>query len=258
MTKLVLALDIGNTNVHTGLVDCDTLECLNVDIFPNSLLKQRLCASLASRVPHGVAPGALPLVICSVVNVDRAEVSAALATSGLALPRWFEYSPAFPVSVAYSDPHTLGVDRLADCLYSQAAYPGQSRIIIDAGTATKVDFFAKGNKFAGGVILPGIATQLKSLHDHTSALPLLAPNEATIEFPGTSTNSAMTTGVTYGTAGALSFFVDRYRRKYGNAPVLATGGAWKRVESLVTFEFEYIKNMTLVGTGLFGKIVLPR
>jgi hypothetical protein len=68
----------------------------------------------------------------------------------------------------------------------------------------------------------------------------------------------MTTGVTYGTAGALSFFVDRYRRKYGNAPVLATGGAWKRVESLVTFEFEYIKNMTLVGTGLFGKIVLPR
>jgi type III pantothenate kinase len=158
------------------------------------------------------------------------------------------------VSVAYTNPCTLGVDRLANCLYSQAAHPGQNRIIIDAGTATKVDFFASGNEFAGGAILPGIATQLKSLHDYTSALPLLEPSTSAIEFPGTTTESAMTTGVLYGTAGALSFLVDRYRQKYGTVPVLATGGAWKQVESLVTFEFEYVKDMTLVGTGLFESV----
>jgi pantothenate kinase type III len=254
MPALVLSVDIGNTNVHAGLVDCDRLVCLGVDAFPTSLLKQRLCASIASLVPNSVTAGAVPLVICSVVKVDRAEVSGALGTFGMAPPRWFEYSPAFPVSVAYNDPRTVGVDRLADCLYSQAAYPGESRIIIDAGTATKVDVFSKGNEFAGGVILPGIAMQLKSLHDHTSALPLVEPNESAIEFPGTSTKSAMTAGATYGTAGALSFLVDRYRQKYGNVPVLATGGAWKQVERLVTFEFEYVKDMTLVGTGLFERV----
>jgi type III pantothenate kinase len=254
MPARVLSVDIGNTNVHIGLVDCDNVACRGSDVFPTSLLKRRLCASLASLVPRGIAAEALPIVICSVVNIDRAEVSGALTTFGMALPRWFEYSPVFPMSVAYDDPYTLGVDRLADCLYSQAACPGQSRIIIDAGTATKVDYFANGNEFTGGVILSGIATQLKSLHDHTSALPLVKPSESAIEFPGTSTESAMTAGATYGTAGALSFLVDRYRQKYGDVPVLATGGAWKQVESLVTFEFEYVKDMTLLGTGLFERV----
>jgi pantothenate kinase type III len=68
----------------------------------------------------------------------------------------------------------------------------------------------------------------------------------------------MTTGVTFGTAGALSFLVERYKQQFGSdAIVVATGGAWKQVEKLVTFEFEYVKEMTVIGTGLYFGFTSP-
>jgi type III pantothenate kinase len=251
MSTPILSVDIGNTNTHTGLIDRDALACLGSDVFPTTDLARRLGPSLASLVTKVPLKQTPPVVICSVVKVDRAAIADALVASDFRAPAWFEYSRTFPISVAYNDPRTLGVDRLADCLYCRAAYPGQSRIIIDAGTTTTVDYLANGREFSGGAILPGIATQFKSLHEHTSALPQVNLDESATEFPGRSTKSAMTAGVMYGTAGALSFLVDRYRQQFGGVQVLATGGAWKQVEGLVTFEFEYVKEMTLIGTGLF-------
>jgi type III pantothenate kinase len=256
MSTPILSVDIGNTNTHTGLIDRDALACRGSDVFPTTDLSGRLCPSLASLVPKGAQTQTLPVIICSVVKVDPAAIADALVASDFRAPVWFEYSGTFPISVAYNDPRTLGVDRLADCLYSCAAYPEQSRIIIDAGTTITVDYLANGREFSGGAILPGIATQFKSLHEHTSALPPVNLDESATEFPGRSTKSAMTTGVIYGSAGALSFLVARYKEQFGSdAMVLATGGAWKQVGGLVTFKFEYVKDLTLIGTGLFGTAV---
>jgi type III pantothenate kinase len=254
MNTYVLSVDVGNTNTHAGLVDLDSLSCIASSTLPTDHLAVHLPPVLALLAGKAAASRTPPVVICTVVNVDRAAVSASLAAAGFAQPSWFEYSDRFPVSVAYDNAGSLGTDRLADCLYGFTAHPGKSQIIIDAGTAITVDFLKHGTSFAGGTILPGIATQLKSLHEHTSALPVVELDETATEFPGTSTRAAMATGVIYGSAGALSFLVARYKEQFGSdAMVLATGGAWKQVEGLVTFEFEYVKDLTLIGTGLFGK-----
>jgi type III pantothenate kinase len=251
--NLVFAIDIGNTNTHAGLVDCDGISCTGYDVFPTCDLLSRIPVFLDSLVSAAVVSRTLPLVICSVVKIDRAGLTVGLTSAKFAPPLWFEYSPVFPVKVTYDNPYSLGADRLAKCLYSHASHPGQNQIIIGAGTAITVDFVKNGNEFAGGVILPGLSTQLKSLHDATSALPFVDLHESALEFPGKSTRASMTSGVTFGAAGALSFLVARYKEHYGDALVLVTGGAWKQVEKLVTFEYEYVPEMTVIGTGLFGK-----
>ena len=253
MTKnLVLAIDIGNTNTHTGLVNCKSHTCQCSDVLPTKNINALLVSSLESQLNKNQQPKTLPVVICSVIKTKKDEISKLLVSAGFQPPIWLEYGKDFPISVSYENADTLGADRLADCLYGFAAHPGKNQIIIDAGTAITVDFLKNGKEFAGGTILPGLITQLKSLHESTSSLPAVELDEITAEFPGKSTQSSMTTGVTFGTSGALSFLVERYKQQFGSdAIVLATGGAWKQVEKLVTFEFEYVKEMTVIGTGLY-------
>jgi type III pantothenate kinase len=251
---LILAIDIGNTNTRAGLIDCDALSCLSSDSIPTQDTVHRLSQSL-KKVAISNDPKAIPVMICSVAEIDRNVIADSLAGAGFGPPVWFEHSPRFPIRVSYDNAASLGPDRLADCLYCRAAHPGKSQIIIDAGTAITVDFLKNGSEFSGGTILPGISTQLSSLHEHAAALPSVELDESATEFPGRSTKSAMTTGVVYGTAGAMSFLVVRYKEQFGkDALVLATGGAWRHVEKLVTFEYEYVKEMTLVGTALFLKV----
>jgi type III pantothenate kinase len=252
--KLVLSIDIGNTNTHTGLIDRSSLSCRASDTFPTAELQKRLIPSLLSvaQTEKKSDPKNLPVVLCSVVGEAQDAVSSLMPGWLFGPAQWLEWSRHLPLSVAYQNTVLLGPDRLANCLYGNAAYPGKSQIIIDAGTAITVDFLKNGSAFVGGAILPGITTQLKSLHNHTNALPLLSADTADLEFPGTSTEACMISGVRFGTAGGLSLLVSRYRELFGkDSIVLATGGSWKQVEKLVTFEFRHVPELTLIGTALY-------
>jgi type III pantothenate kinase len=257
--RLVLSVDIGNTNTHTGLIDCDALSCLASEIFPTVDVQKRLIPSLLSLVQTQTKndPKSLPVVLCSVVNDATTAITSLMSKWPFGPTQRLEWGRHFPISVAYQDTQSIGPDRLANCLYGNAAFPGKSQIIISSGTAITVDFLKNGSAFVGGAILPGISTQLSSLHNHTDALPLVnAANAdaADLEFPGTSTESGMMSGVLYGAAGALSFLVNRYRELFGQGSiVLATGGGWKSVEKLVMFDFTYLPELTLIGTGLYYK-----
>jgi pantothenate kinase type III len=254
--KFVLSVDIGNTNTHTGLIDCDSRSCAASDAFPTADIQKRLIPSLISLSQTRVVPDprSLPVVFCSVVNEVQAAIASLMPGWLFGPAQWLTWGRHLPLSVAYQNLATLGPDRLANCLYGAALFPGKSQIIIDAGTAITVDFLKNGSAFIGGAILPGVTTQLKSLHTHTSALPLVNAETADLEFPGTSTEACMISGVRFGTAGALSFLVNRYREIFGtDCIVLATGGAWIQVEKLVTFEYTYVAELTLIGTGLYYK-----
>jgi pantothenate kinase type III len=252
--RLVLSVDIGNTNTHTGLIDCAALSCPASDAFPTAEIRKRLLPSLLSLVQTkaGCGPGNLPVALCSVVGDAKDAISSMMDGWPFGPAQWLEWGRHLPLKVAYQDTRMLGPDRLANSLYGNAAFPGKNQIIIDAGTAITVDFLKNGSAFIGGAILPGITTQLKSLHQHTNALPLVTnADNADLEFPGTSTEACMISGVRFGTAGGLSFLVNRYRERFGNdSIVLAAGGAWKLVEKLVTFDFTYVPDLTLIGTAL--------
>jgi type III pantothenate kinase len=247
-----IAIDVGNTSTRLGIVDPHALTCAHQISFATAALQQRLPDALASLSGH-TEPG-LPVTVCSVVksSSDCIERLAASLNRGV---RWVAFRSDLPVTLAYADPGALGADRLANALYCCRAFAGMNVVVVDVGTAVKVDLVEGGSHFAGGTILPGIAAQLASLHASTAALPLLETALVDSFFPGRSTTDCMQAGVLYGIAGAVGRIVaDLGRMKGGDAIVVATGGGWPLLEPLVDFKFRHIPDMTLVGTGLFGSM----
>ena len=133
---------------------------------------------------------------------------------------------AIPIQNAYGTPHTLGADRLAAAVGAAYLRPGQPTLIVDAGTALKYDVVTADNTFVGGSISPGLRMRLQALHTFTGRLPKLelpAP-DTLVQLTGTTTASAMWSGVLNGTAQEAQGFVTAYEQRYPGLGVLLTGG----------------------------------
>src|SRR5690606_31646050 len=65
------------------------------------------------------------------------------------------HQTALPFKNRYSTPLTLGVDRMVLSAGAVLKFPGQNRLIIDAGTCITYDFIDSQNNYLGGAISPG-------------------------------------------------------------------------------------------------------
>jgi pantothenate kinase type III len=252
MSNYVIALDIGNTNAHIGLVNCASRAILSLDVFPVQDIRQRCVESIVSLSQSMKHAGPIPVVGCSVIKSMESYLSEGLKGSIAGSMQWIHYYPTLPFIVNYEEPALLGADRLANLMYGYKVYKDQNLIIISSGTTITIDYMKSGKEFLGGAILPGVSAQLKSLNEYTSELPLIDIGEVGYGFPGLSTKACILNGVRVGVAGAMSIFVEKYKTRFNeNARVLCTGGSWKSTQDLVDFEFEFIPELTLVGCAFF-------
>ncbi len=126
----------------------------------------------------------------------------------------------------YHPPESLGFDRRCCLLAAAMDFPGQDSIVIDMGTAIKIDLLA-GGYFRGGRILPGIAMSLRGLHQGTALLPEVVLN-IPAEMLGNDTSSAIQAGVIHLFADALRGAITDYRQHSPQAQILITGGDAER------------------------------
>jgi type III pantothenate kinase len=258
MSNYVVAVDIGNTNAHIGLVNCASRTILSLDVFPTKDAVRRCADSIASLLHSMKHAMPIPVVVCCTVSALEARLKEELPKAIDGAIFWVHHSPSLPIVLNYENTARFGPDRLANLIYGHEICKGQNLIIIDAGTAVTIDYLKAGREFLGGVILPGVSTQLLSLHEHTAELPLADPGEFGHEFPGLSTKACILNGVRIGVAGAISFLVEKYRH-YFNEPsiVLCTGGSWKTIQDQVNFNFEFIPELTLVGCAFYLGLAAP-
>jgi type III pantothenate kinase len=76
----------------------------------------------------------------------------------------------------YREPTQLGVDRWVGSIGAHRWLPGETLLIVTAGTATTLDIVTAtpdGARFEGGLILPGLALMLGTLARNTAQLPEL-------------------------------------------------------------------------------------
>jgi type III pantothenate kinase len=127
-----------------------------------------------------------------------------------------------PIKNNYATPETLGYDRLAAAVGAAAIFTSKNILVIDLGTAITYDIVSK-NIFLGGAIAPGMSLRFKSLHDHTSKLPLL---EATTEYstPGRTTNDSILNGVISGIKNEIEGTIKSYEKEYSELITVITGG----------------------------------
>jgi len=131
-----------------------------------------------------------------------------------------------PLTHSLDDASTLGHDR-ALCALAAYSRAQQACIVVDAGTATTVDFVDGEGVFHGGVIAPGPRLMLQALHEHTAALPDVpfgAPDTGDTPF-GKSTRDAMLKGARAAVIGLVHHLAQQYSEFYEAYPqIIATGG----------------------------------
>ncbi len=222
---MLLAVDVGNTNTVFALYR----EREQVGQWRLSTQRERTAEEYA----------ALLLQLISLVDVGPQQVHAVVIASVVpqaVLPlRWMsrDYFGCrafvvgedldYPLAIRLANPREVGADRVVNAIGALTRY-APPLLIIDFGTATTFDVVDRQRRYSGGVIAPGINLSLEALHRAAAQLPRIAvrPPEAVV---GTTTVSAMQSGIYWGYVGLIEGLVRRIQDECGGPmTVVATGG----------------------------------
>jgi type III pantothenate kinase len=161
-----------------------------------------------------------------------------------------------PLAIRVDEPARVGIDRLLAALAAnQLRQRDRAAIVVDLGTAITIDLVDADGAFAGGAILPGIATSARALAEQTDALP-----QVTLEFLdkppaalGTSTVPAIESGIYWGAIGAIRELVTQLSAPFQIQPDLfITGGASRQMADLLATHgtVRHVPNLVLSGIAL--------
>ena len=212
---MLLAIDVGNTNLTAGLFRGARLVARGRILTHGSL--QALFRSLKVR------PKELEGVILSSV-VPRATDSLKRALKRLRLKPWvLGENLRAPIKNRYRIPSQVGQDRLANAVAAFEIYGGPA-IVVDFGTAVTLDLVSARCEYLGGLIVPGVGIALEALISRTALLPkitLVPP----LEFLGRDTRQSMKSGIFHGYGALCDGVVAGLKSRYApRAKVIATGG----------------------------------
>jgi type III pantothenate kinase len=212
-----LTLDLGNTALKYGLFG------------PAGLLENGVLASPVQLLALWQRTAPAHAILSSVADEAATQPWLAALAAADGLRRILPFRPGFtpvPVHNAYATPHTLGADRLAAAVAAASLRPGRATLVLDAGTALKLDLVTADGTYHGGSIGPGLRMRLQALHTFTGRLPLLElpPAAEVVQLIGDTTASCMLSGVLRGTAAEVRGLVAEYEQRYPGLGLLLTGG----------------------------------
>jgi type III pantothenate kinase len=222
--RVILALNIGNTNTSFGFVERG--EIMSTGSAPTPTADKAFELEMVIDEALGRAgDGARELVEIVTASVVPA---ASEALRELAVRRGFQLLEAdeetLPLELApgVSGP---GNDRLVNA-YAAAKLYGTPAIVVDIGTATTFDVVGTDGKFLGGAIAPGPGLGLDALAAGTAQLPRVR-----LDLPpralATSTVEAIQSGTVLGHVGMIEFLVRAMSAQMavnGQPKVILTGG----------------------------------
>ncbi len=249
---MLLAVDIGNTNIHIGLFEDTKLRGqwrLSTDGRRSPDEYRALLTVLAGS--EGIA------LTGAVTDVAIGSVVPALTETWQRLCRqWWgreallmDVSLDLGMEVRVREPRRVGVDRLLNALAARAQW-GAPCIVLDFGTATKFDVVGPDGAFLGGAIAPGLQTAAEALVRQTAQLPRI-PLVAPAGPIGDDTVSAMQAGIVLGYIDLVEGLLRRIRAALARpAPVIATGGLAGLWRDLTTVIDHYEPTLTLQGLRL--------
>jgi type III pantothenate kinase len=227
---MLLALDIGNTNVTTGLFRSGGLVATRRATTHARATADELEHLLDAllRLDDASFGDVSGIVCCSVVPALTAAIETVAARRER--PLLSAAVGTVPIAIRVERPSDVGPDRLVNAL-AAARIHGTPAIVADFGTATTFDCVAADGAFVGGAIAPGLELGLEALAARTAKLPrveLRAPDRAI----GRDTVGAIQSGAILGYQALADGLIARIRAELADATgtkqadvrVILTGG----------------------------------
>jgi len=248
---MLLAIDIGNSNIILGVFDNDQLKStwrIATGIHRMADEYASLMLDLFER--QGLAPSQITdAVMCTVVPPLVSVIEEFCRRYLKVTPLVVEAGVKTGVRICMDNPREVGADRIVNAVAAHGIY-GSSVIVIDLGTATTFDVVSEEGDYLGGAIAPGIAIATEALFNRTAVLPrmeLAHPKQAI----GRNTVAAMQSGIVFGYVGLIEGIVTRIQQELkSKAKVVATGG-YAELLALETPIIEVVNpDLTLIGLRL--------
>ncbi|MBI4313684.1 MAG: type III pantothenate kinase, partial [Candidatus Omnitrophica bacterium] len=223
---MLLAIDIGNTNIVVGVYDRDRLvESGRMSTTPERTIDEYaiLLAGLLERLQ--VPPASVTqILIVSVVPKATAFVKAALKEICRPKPLVVGEDRPIPMKNLYKDPRQVGNDRLVNAVAAREKY-GAPVFVVDFGTAITVDVVSGKGAYLGGVIAPGLEISLDALANRAALLPRVELEDPKAVL-GRDTVTSMQSGIAYGYGALCDGLVRKLQKaaRIKKALVIATGG----------------------------------
>ncbi len=213
---MLLAIDVGNTNITAGLFRGDRL-LRRGRIATHKPLRELL---RGMRVPLREVEG---VILSSVVPRATVSLKRALKTLGSPKPLILGENVWAPIKNRYRVPSQVGQDRLVNGGGACFLYRAPA-VVVDFGTAVTVDLVSRRCEYLGGLIVPGVGVALEALVSRAALLPGIALSPPR-EFLGRDTRQSMRAGLFYGYGALCDGLVSRMKARYApSAKVIATGG----------------------------------
>jgi type III pantothenate kinase len=234
---MLLALDIGNTEITVGLFSGRDLEAhWRLTTNPDRTPDEWGSAIGGFLVQSGHSPNEVRAVCLASVapTVTQSIVEGIVLSTGCAGVQ-VDAGSRLPVTLDVEEPLSVGADRIVNVLAAVELFHADS-VVVDFGTATTFDCVTADARFLGGAIMPGLRTSADQLTRRAAKLPateLRAPSRVI----GRRTEECIRAGVLYGAADAVDGMVRRITAEWpgGKKPrVVATGGLAAVVAPLTT------------------------
>ncbi|MDR1656667.1 MAG: type III pantothenate kinase [Deltaproteobacteria bacterium] len=255
MDKIVLTMDVGNTNMKFGLWIGHRMEhTWRVNTRQN---------------PSGDELGLMMEGFLRLQSIKISEV-ADLVVSNVVLPmrppierlgtRYLGKAPVIVeafnqkiMPVKYDDPRQVGADRVIGAIAAYDRFQ-TSLVVVDFGTATTFDCISQAGEYLGGAIAPGFRLSAEALFDRARRLPRMEQFSRPVKAIGVNTLDSLNSGLVMGYAGLVEGMIARIKLEMGSIKVVATGGLAALIAGEAPVIEEILPDLTMEGL----KIVYDR
>lgn len=234
---LVLAIDMGNTNIVIGCVDDERIyfeERLSTDLSKTELeyaVGFKTVLELYHIDSEEISGAIISSVVPQLVNIIKEAVEKIIGISPLIVGPGVKTG----LNLLMDEPRQVGSDLVVDAVAAIHEY-GAPVIVVDIGTATTISVVDEKKNYIGGVIMPGVKVSLDSLVSRTAQLQRISM-EAPKKVIGKNTVDCMKSGIIYGNASCLDGMIERIKE--------------------AGFDTETAKQVKVVATGGLARVIVP-
>ncbi len=245
---MLLAIDIGNTNITLGAFDGDEIRFTSRLATDSNRTEDQYAIEMKIVLDlYAISPSEIDgAVIGSVVP----HITQYIANG---VKRLFGFEPLTlgpgvktGLNIMIDNPAQLGADLVAVSVAAKVKYP-LPNVVCDLGTASTLTVLDSKGNMLGGIIYPGVRTALNALVANTAQLQQVS-FEAPDRVVGKNTVECMQSGVVFGAASLLDGMLARVEKELGESvTAIATGGFAKRIVPHCDKEFILAENLVLEG-----------
>ena len=245
---MILAIDVGNSNIVIGGVQDDTIVFEARLRTETTKTSDQYCMDLKILLDvykvdiQGIEGSIIASVVPQVLNSMQTAVKKLIGKQSLVVGPGLKTG----LNIRLENPSQTGADLAVGCVAALKEHK-PPMIVVDMGTATTMVVLDETGALIGGSISPGIKISMDALTERTALLPGLQLDQPKRAI-GRNTIDCMRSGIMMGSACMLDGMIDRMEAELGQkATVIATGGIAKFVLPLCKKEIVYDKDLLIKG-----------